>query len=259
MKFQMLGSADKPGPVRLSDVYNSQVGDASMGIAASQKALYDAYSSLNSRISIDTVTLNPNYGIADCNDPPSVISRYGGSTLNSPYKKGLTTSANGLLITTSIYTPYNYTKQIAIADSGAYIYERYKVGTETYSDWTGLRAAGIYDTGHSAYQSSLNQLIHTERQYGADSGGVAAINIDRINNPNGYIYRVITGTSMSGTSPSSTIGGGNAFLLIGFSQYTNSKLYYGVQMAIGFGGNKIALRNANYNSNGTSWSAWRAI
>ena len=50
MKFQMLGSADKPGPVRLSDVYNSQVGDASMGIAASQKALYDAYSSLNSRI-----------------------------------------------------------------------------------------------------------------------------------------------------------------------------------------------------------------
>ena len=50
MKFQMLGSADKPGPVRLSDVYNSQVGDASMGIAASQKALYDAYNSLNSSL-----------------------------------------------------------------------------------------------------------------------------------------------------------------------------------------------------------------
>lgn len=51
MKFQMLGSADKPGPVRLSDVYSSQVGDASTGIAASQKALYDAYNSLNSSIS----------------------------------------------------------------------------------------------------------------------------------------------------------------------------------------------------------------
>ena len=51
MKFQMLGDANHAGPVRLSDVYNSQVGDASTGIAASQKALYDAYSSLNSRLS----------------------------------------------------------------------------------------------------------------------------------------------------------------------------------------------------------------
>lgn len=50
MKFNMLGDANHAGPVRLSDVYSSAVGDASTGIAASQKALYDAYSSLNSRI-----------------------------------------------------------------------------------------------------------------------------------------------------------------------------------------------------------------
>ena len=50
MKFQMLGTTDKAGPVRLSDVYNSEVGGAETGIAASQKALYDAYSSLNSRM-----------------------------------------------------------------------------------------------------------------------------------------------------------------------------------------------------------------
>lgn len=48
MRFNMLGDANDPGPVRLSDVYSSAVGDASSGIAASQKALYDAYSSLNS-------------------------------------------------------------------------------------------------------------------------------------------------------------------------------------------------------------------
>ena len=50
MKFQMLGDANKAGPVRLSDVYDSEVGGASTGIAASQKALYDAYNSLNSSI-----------------------------------------------------------------------------------------------------------------------------------------------------------------------------------------------------------------
>lgn len=56
MKFQMLGDANKAGPVRLSDVYDSEVGGASTGIAASQKALYDAYNSLNSRIHYFDIT-----------------------------------------------------------------------------------------------------------------------------------------------------------------------------------------------------------
>lgn len=38
------------GHVKLSDTYTSSVGDASSGVAASQKALFDAYSSLNSNI-----------------------------------------------------------------------------------------------------------------------------------------------------------------------------------------------------------------
>ena len=50
MKFTMLGSANHAGPVRLSDTYSSSVGAAADGIAASQKALYDAYTSLNSRM-----------------------------------------------------------------------------------------------------------------------------------------------------------------------------------------------------------------
>lgn len=48
MKFNMLGNANRTGPVRLSDAYSSLVGGASQGVAASQKALYNAYNSLNS-------------------------------------------------------------------------------------------------------------------------------------------------------------------------------------------------------------------
>lgn len=50
MRFTMLGSDHHPGPVLLSDDYSSVVGNAKQGVAASQKALYDAYNSLNSRI-----------------------------------------------------------------------------------------------------------------------------------------------------------------------------------------------------------------
>lgn len=38
------------GHVKLSDTYTSSVGDASSGVAASQKALFDAYSTLNSNL-----------------------------------------------------------------------------------------------------------------------------------------------------------------------------------------------------------------
>lgn len=40
------------GHTKLSDTYTSSVGDASSGVAASQKALFDAYSTLNSNIGI---------------------------------------------------------------------------------------------------------------------------------------------------------------------------------------------------------------
>ena len=44
----MRGDAYHAGPVMLSDVYTSAVGSAKDGVAASQRALYDAYNSLNS-------------------------------------------------------------------------------------------------------------------------------------------------------------------------------------------------------------------
>ena len=90
--------------------------------------------------------------------------------------------------------------------------------------------------------------------------GSDPINIDRINNGVGYIYRCGTTTgTFNGTSPTGILGG-NAFLLIGFSVVFDSGLVqYGVQLAIGFGSNKIAIRNAPYNVSGGSWGAWRGI
>nr|DAH27516.1 MAG TPA: hypothetical protein [Bacteriophage sp.] len=85
------------------------------------------------------------------------------------------------------------------------------------------------------------------------------INIDKINNTSGYILRCLA-TYTEGTLPTTVLLDGNAFLLIGFSSVINQQqLTYGVQMAIGFGSNKIAIRNANYNTSGSVWSAWRAI
>lgn len=99
--------------------------------------------------------------------------------------------------------------------------------------------------------------VFTDKVYG-QNGNV--INIDRINNSFGYIYRVITGSDFSGTSPISVIGGGNSFLLIGFSQVTaNNLIQYGVQIAFGFGGTKIAIRNRNYVASGGEWEAWTAV
>ena len=43
------GTASNYGHIKLSDTYTTSVGDASSGIAASQKALFDAYSELNSK------------------------------------------------------------------------------------------------------------------------------------------------------------------------------------------------------------------
>ena len=45
------GSEENYGHVKLSDEYSTSVGDASSGVVPSQKALFDAYSSLNSNIS----------------------------------------------------------------------------------------------------------------------------------------------------------------------------------------------------------------
>ena len=97
--------------------------------------------------------------------------------------------------------------------------------------------------------------VELNKIYGASSAGT--LNIDTIQNYLGYILRCES-TYLQGTSPTTVIGE-NAFLLIGFSNITNQKPRYGVQLAVGFASNKIAIRNAPYVANGGSWSAWRAI
>lgn len=83
-------------------------------------------------------------------------------------------------------------------------------------------------------------------------------NIDEISNPNAYFIRCYV-PEVSGTLPTTVIGG-NTFLLSGFSYcVSNLKVAYGVQLAISFGSNKIAIRNAPYNENGGKWNDWRII
>ena len=50
MKYNVLGDTNHAGYVRLSDVYTSAVGSAKDGIAASQRALYDAYNSITTSL-----------------------------------------------------------------------------------------------------------------------------------------------------------------------------------------------------------------
>lgn len=65
---------------------------------------------------------------------------------------------------------------------------------------------------------------------------------------------------MQGTLPTSaSLIGGNSFLLIGFSNIVNQKPRYGIQIAVSFGSNKIAIRNAPYVEGGGNWTNWRAI
>lgn len=72
-----------------------------------------------------------------------------------------------------------------------------------------------------------------------------------IDNMTGQRIAVIS-TNSSGSLPTGL--GGNRFLL--FSDTSNT---YGVQLAIGFGSNKIAIRNAPFNASGKTWNEWRYI
>lgn len=105
MKFQMLGDANKAGPVRLSDVYDSEVGGASTGIAASQKALYDAYNSLNSRLdtySTDTYSVATYGGTVKCIKLSRVVTIWGWGIGNT---KHLAVGDHNLCTVDSKYRP----------------------------------------------------------------------------------------------------------------------------------------------------------
>lgn len=121
----------------------------------------------------------------------------------------------------------------------------------SYTGNTGRLNADVALLNNNIGQVELNSL------YGATTA--KTLNIDTINNDKGYILRCQTNT-LQGTLPTSaSLIGGNSFLLIGFSNIVNQKPRYGIQIAFGFGSNKIAIRNAPYVEGGGNWTNWRAI
>lgn len=81
------------------------------------------------------------------------------------------------------------------------------------------------------------------------------INIDTIDNSNGYMYRIFESSGFSGTSPT-VIFGGHSYILIGFSG--GLPTVYGVQMAFGYNGTDVAIRHHAYGES-NSWSTWRTL
>ena len=79
-------------------------------------------------------------------------------------------------------------------------------------------------------------------------------NIDSLN---GRCIVVATANS-TGTLPKDLSG--NRYLIICDSVVSPNGIIYGVQMALSFGSNNIAIRNCNFNNAGSaSYSSWRYI
>lgn len=119
-----------------------------------------------------------------------------------------------------------------------------------------------YDARLTALEGNSSVLsgVYMDRIYGISEE--TAIDIDSLyssETSKGYIYRVQVGDYFSGTSPTTTLGGGNAFLLIGFSGGNDDYMTFGCQMAFNFASNKIARRYASFVASGATWSDWQPI
>lgn len=71
-------------------------------------------------------------------------------------------------------------------------------------------------------------------------------------------YIVVANSYATGTLPKNLSG--NRYFIMGDSLITSNGIIYGIQMAICFGSNSIAVRNSNYNLDGSkSYGEWRYI
>lgn len=97
------------------------------------------------------------------------------------------------------------------------------------------------------------EMVSFSKRYG-DEG--VPINIDTLNNQNGYLVCVFDGAGLSGTKPQNI---GSIFLLMGLSQKmsTSDLIRFGVQIAIGFGNDTIAIRHRAYTDVGGTWGEWK--
>ena len=127
-----------------------------------------------------------------------------------------------------------------------------RLGLSALSDWIiGKIANKVFEnlkTQNKTILGALNEL-NSKPQINEFSG-----NIDSLNGE----YIVVANAHATGTLPKNLSG--NRFFIMGDSQITSNGIRYGIQMAIGFGSNSIAVRNSNYNLNGSkSYGEWRYI
>ena len=104
------------------------------------------------------------------------------------------------------------------------------------------------DQGNITLIEALNKL-NSKPQINGFSG-----NIDSLSGT----YIVVANSYATGTLPKNLSG--NRFFIMGDSLITSNGIIYGIQMAICFGSNSIAVRNSNYNLDGSkSYGEWRYI
>lgn len=104
------------------------------------------------------------------------------------------------------------------------------------------------DQGTKSLVAALNEL-NSKPQINEFSG-----NIDSLSGK----YIVVANSYATGTLPKNLSG--NRYFIMGDSLITSNGIIYGIQMAICFGSNSIAVRNSNYNLDGSkSYGEWRYI
>lgn len=102
--------------------------------------------------------------------------------------------------------------------------------------------------GTKTLLSALNEL-NSKPQITEFSG-----NIDSLNG------RCIVVATVNATGTLPTDLSGNRYLIICDSVISPNGIIYGVQMALSFGSSNIAVRNCDFNNNGsTSYGSWRYI
>lgn len=127
-----------------------------------------------------------------------------------------------------------------------------RLGLSALSDWIiGKIANKVFEnlqTQNKTILGALNEL-NSKPQINEFSG-----NIDFLNGR----YIVVANSRATGTLPKNLSG--NRFFIMGDSLITSNRIIYGIQMAIGFGSNSIAVRNSDYNLDGfKSYGEWRYI
>lgn len=151
----------------------------------------------------------------------------------------------------------NYTDRGTLADTDAFLVNdgtgMKKSVLSKLSDWIiGKIANKVFEnlqTENKTILGAINELNSNQPQIIEFSG-----NIDSLNGR----YIVVANANSTGTLPTDLSG--NRYLIICDSVISPNGIIYGVQMALSFGSNKIAIRNCGFNNAGSaSYSSWRYI